>query len=52
MSYRPSQNEQWQANVAQGYDLASFHINEQGKYATRPQGKQRVKWTEPGWMFF
>lgn len=41
-----SQNNQWQARAAQGYDLASFHIDWQGKSATCPQGNQSVKWTE------
>ena len=41
-----SQNNQWQAKAAQGYDLASFHIDWQGRYATCPQGNQSVKWTE------
>lgn len=41
-----SQNNQWQAQAAQGYDLAAFEINWQGKYAICPQGNQSVKWTE------
>jgi transposase len=41
-----SQNNQWQAKEGQGYDLASFSIDWQGKYALCPQGKQSVKWTE------
>jgi transposase len=41
-----SQNNQWQARAAQGYDLASFHIDWEGKAATCPQGKHSVKWTE------
>ena len=41
-----SQNNRWQAKAAQGYDLASFHIKWEEKYATCPQGKQSVKWTE------
>jgi transposase len=41
-----SQNNQWQAKAAQGYDLASIHIDWQARYATCPQGNQSVKWTE------
>lgn len=41
-----SQNNQWQAKAAQGYDLASFEINWQENRAICPQGKQSVKWTE------
>jgi transposase len=41
-----SQNHQWQAKEGQGYDLASFTFDWQGKYAVCPQGKQSVKWTE------
>ena len=41
-----SQNNQWQAKAAQGYDLASFHIDWQGRYATCPQGNQSVQWTQ------
>jgi transposase len=43
---KSSQNHQWQAKEEQGYDLASFTIDWQGKYAVCPQGKQSVKWTE------
>lgn len=41
-----SQNNQWQAKMGQGYDLASFTFDWHGKYAICPQGKQSVKWTE------
>ncbi len=41
-----SQNNQWQAKAGQGYDLASFEINWQEHFATCPQGKESVKWTE------
>lgn len=41
-----SQNNQWQAKAAQGYDLACFQIDWDTKQATCPQGKQSVKWTE------
>jgi transposase len=41
-----SQNNQWQAKTGQGYDLASFTFDWQGKYAICPQGQQSVKWTE------
>jgi transposase len=34
-----SQNNQWQARAAQGYDLASFEIDWEAKLATCPQGK-------------
>lgn len=41
-----SQNNQWQAKAAQGYDLASFELDWDAQQATCPQGKQSVKWTE------
>jgi transposase len=41
-----SQNNQWQAKAAQGYELASFQIDWDAKQATCPQDKQSVKWTE------
>lgn len=41
-----SQNNQWQAKAAQGYELASFQIDWDAKQAICPQGKHSVKWTE------
>jgi transposase len=41
-----SQNNQWQAKEAQGYDLASFTFDWQNQHAVCPQGKQSVKWTQ------
>jgi len=37
-----SQNNQWQAKAAQGYDLASFQIDWQAKQATCPTSASRV----------
>lgn len=41
-----SQNNQWQAKEAQGYDLASFTFDWQNHVAICPAGKQSVKWIE------